>query len=430
VAERDPAAVARQYRAHVSRSLAMMLGRRVEMRAEGPYVYDGEGRDYLDCGGFAVFLLGHRHPAVTAAVIEQIERQPLPSRMMLSPPLADASEALAAVAPEGLECVGFTNSGAEATELAIKLARLAGCREVISADGGFHGMTLGAISLIGNDLHAERLGPLLPGVSRVPYGDTAALADALGRSGERACVVLEPVQGEGGVVVPPPGYLRDVRRLCDEHGALMVLDEIQTGLGRTGILWEADREAVVPDMLLTGKALSGGVVGVAAVVATRELYEPLTREPLLHGSTFAGAPIQAAAALAALQVIEREQVPERAARLGEEISTALHDLARGPGSELIADVRGPGLLIGIELASEPLAGRFLLELFDRGVIAKVCSFQTRVVRLTPSAYLGPHDVERLVEAVGAALAAVRDAAPDGRDAREGRAAHPSASAVS
>jgi len=263
----DPGDVLDGYRRHVSRGrarLAELTGGLVEVSSAGSTVTDALGRDYLDCGGYGVFLLGHRHPAVVSAVIEQVQRHPLSTRLMLDPTVAWAAEALASVTPPGLDLVHFVNSGAEATEAAIKLARASGRRTLISASGGFHGKTTGALALTANELYQAPFRPLLD-VQHVPFGDAAALAEVLTPD---ACVVLEPVQGEGGVVLPPPGYLAEVARLCATSGALLVLDEVQTGLGRLGSWWGADREAVRPDVLLVGKGLSGGVVPVAAMVAT------------------------------------------------------------------------------------------------------------------------------------------------------------------
>ncbi len=246
----DRTAVLGAYRRHVNRSLAALadlLDAPLEVASQGCHVYDPDGTAYLDCGGYAVFLLGHRHPRVVAAVRRQLDTHPLATRLLPSPPLADAAQTLAAAAPAGLDHVFLTNSGSEATELGLKLARLAGRTRIVSATGGFHGKTLGALSISGREQYRTPFAPLLPDVERVPYGDTAALAAALATDSRRTCVVLEPVQGEGGVVVPPPGYLAEARRLCTATGALLMADEIQTGLGRLGRWWGVDGERVVPD---------------------------------------------------------------------------------------------------------------------------------------------------------------------------------------
>ena len=285
-------------------------------------MHGDDGRTYLDCGGFGVFLLGHCHPRVVSAVRTQLERHPLSTRLFLNAQLAEAAEALAHAAPEGLDKVFLTGSGAEATELGLKLARLAGRTRVVAMDGGFHGKTLGAVSVTGRAQYRDPFAPLLPDVSFVPFDDPAALAAALADGGAQTAVVLEPVQAEGGVRVPAPGYLREVRRQCTAAGALLVLDEIQTGLGRLGAMWGADLEGVRPDVLLTGKVLGGGVMPVGGVVATAEVFAPLDADPLLHSSTFAGSPLAAAAVTATLAVLREEGVVERVRELGPQRARA------------------------------------------------------------------------------------------------------------
>ena len=226
-----------RYTKHVNSSLASLarlVAAPVEVAAAGSKVRGSDGQTYLDCGGFGVFLLGHCHPAVVAAVREQLGRNPLATRLFLNPELAQAAADLAGVSPAGLDYVFLTNSGAEAAELGLKLARLAGKPHVIAMHGGFHGKTLGALSVTGRAEYRDPFGPLLPMVDFVPFGDLAALQAALTA---RSVVLLEPVQAEAGVRLPPAGYLRQVRQACTEAGAVMILDEIQSGLGRLGAWW-------------------------------------------------------------------------------------------------------------------------------------------------------------------------------------------------
>jgi putrescine aminotransferase len=389
------------YKRHLSRGrarLAEMSGGAMEIASPGTRIYTADGTEYLNCGGYGVFLLGHRHPKVTAAVIEQIQRHPLSTRILLEPTAAEAARELASVTPPGLDRVHFVNSGAEATEAAIKLARALGKPNLISTTGGYHGKTMGALTLTAKSLYQQPFQPLLPGVQHVPYGDPDALAAVLGR-GEDHCVVVEPVQGEGGVVVPPPGYLREVEQLCREHGALFVLDEIQTGLGRLGAWWGADREDVRPDILLVGKNLSGGVVPVAAMIATTRAYAPFNRDPFLHSSTFAASPIAMAAATAAVQAIREEGLVERAKTLGESILPAIRTILTELCPHLVTDVRGVGLLMGIELRDEEIAAEFTLELLERHVLVNHSLNAHRVIRLTPPALLSDVDTAWLLNAV-------------------------------
>jgi putrescine aminotransferase len=400
----DPRDVVDGYRRHVSRGrarLAELTGGLVEVSSQGSTVVDATGRQFLDCGGYGVFLLGHRHPAVVAAVVDQVQRHPLSTRLMLDPTVARAATTLASVTPDGLDLVHFVNSGAEATEAAIKLARAHGHRTLVSATGGFHGKTTGALGLTANELYQAPFRPLLD-VLHVPFGDAGALRELLARTDD-ACVVLEPVQGEGGVVLPPPGYLAEAARLCRAAGAMLVLDEVQTGLGRLGSWWGADREGVVPDVLLVGKGLSGGVVPVAAMVATARAYKPFGDDPFLHTSTFAGSPIAMAAATAAVTAIRDEGLVERAASLGARMLADLR-AALVPCGPLLRDVRGAGLLIGLEFADPGTALDLVLDLLDRGVLVNHSLNAHRVVRLTPPAVLTDTEADRVVEAVASAAA--------------------------
>jgi putrescine aminotransferase len=393
------------YRRHVSSGrarFAELTGGAVEVSSSGSTVVTADGREYLDCGGYGVFLLGHRHPAVVAAVVDQVQRHPMATRLLLEPTVARAAATVASVTPAGLDRVHFVNSGAEATEAAIKLARALGRRTLVSTTGGFHGKTMGALGLTANELYQAPFRPLLPGVHHVPFGDADALREVLAATPD-ACVVVEPVQGEGGVVLPPPGYLTAVADACADAGALFVLDEVQTGLGRLGTWWGADREGVRPDVLLVGKGLSGGVVPVAAMVATDEAYTPFDRDPFLHTSTFAGSPIAMAAAAAAVTTIRDEDLVERARVLGERLLAGLREVFADCGL-LVRDVRGAGLLIGIEFTDPGVAGAFVLDLLERGMLVNHSLNAHRVVRLTPPAVLTDAEADRVLEEMAGAAA--------------------------
>jgi putrescine aminotransferase len=406
----DRAAVVKDYRAHVNRGLArlaQLMSSPLEVRSSGCLVHDAAGQAYLDCGGYGVFILGHCHPAVVDAATDQIRRHPIATRLFLSPELAAAARALATVAPGDLEYVYFACSGAEATETGLKLARLSGARRVVAMHSGFHGKTMGALSVTGRQLFRDPFGPLVPGVEFVPFGDVEALQRVLAE-GERCCVVLEPVQAEGGVNIPPPGYLRAVEEVCRSHGAFLVVDEIQTGLGRLGAWWGVDRESVVPDVLLTGKALGGGVLPVSAVVATADAFRELNRDPYLHTSTFGGSPVAAATARATIETIHREAIVERARDLGSRLLTALEAALRPWRPEVVADVRGVGLLIGVEFAAEHLAGEFVLEMIAHRVLVSHSLNANRVVRFTPPALLSDAHMTQVVDAAAVSVRTVAD----------------------
>jgi putrescine aminotransferase len=407
------AAAARQrvldtYRTHMSVGLACLAGLMqagVEARSSGAYVWDEAGARYIDCGGYGVFILGHCHPRVVEAVVEQVRRHPLTTQLLLNRSMADAAEALARVAPPGLDHVYFGVSGAEAVETALKLARLNGRTRVIAMENGYHGMTLGALSVTGHNAYRQPFEPLLQQVEFVPFGVPDALIARL-RSGSPACVLLEPVQAEGGVVVPPPGYLKAVERACRDHDAFLVLDEIQTGLGRLGAWWGATIEDVVPDLLLAGKSLSGGVVPVSAVVGSSAAFHRLSRDPLIHSATFSGAPIAMAAARAAIEAIEEERIVDRARVLGPRLHAIVADALQSTCPSLVREVRSAGLLVGIEWTADFLALDFLIEMLDRRVILAHSMNAPRVTRLTPPAVLDDNDLGEIAAAVRASGAAM------------------------
>jgi putrescine aminotransferase len=401
-------------------ALAEMFGGHLEHSSHGAVLRTRDGEEFLNCAGYGVFILGATHPRITEAVIDQVRRHPLSSRVLLDPLAGDAARTLIEVCPPGLEQVYFTGSGAEATEAAIKLARAQGRRRLITTDGGYHGKTMGALSLTARDLYQAPFRPLLPSVECIPYGDPGALADLLA-DGVPSCFVVEPIQGEGGVVIPPTGYLKEVGRICRRHGCLFVVDEILTGLGRVGRWWGVDEEGVTPDVMLVGKGLSGGVVPVAALVATREAFAPFSKDPFLHTSTFAGAPVAMVAARAAVETIRDEDVPAAAARIGRRILHGLRRSAEVRCGHLVREVRGSGLLIGVEMADAGIVGELFMELFDQRILVNHSLNNSAVARLTPPVTLASQQIDRLLKGFDAAFAALgaRFPRPD-RAGRTGR----------
>lgn len=387
-------------------ALGQLLGGAVEAESQGAWVTAVDGRRYLDFGGYGVFILGHRHPAVVAAVHRQLDRHPLATRVFLEPVSARAAAALAQATPPGLEFVQFLNSGTEATEAALKLARANGYGALVSASRGFHGKTMGALSVTANPLYQQPFAPLLPDVTHVPYGDIAALRGALAARAGRACLVLEPVLGEGGVVIPPDGYLAAAAQACREYGGFLIIDEIQTGLGRLGTWWGITPERLTPDVLLVGKGLSGGVVPVAAMVATAEAFQPFDRDPFLHSSTFGGSPLACAAALAAIEVIGQEEIVPRAAALGTRLLDLVRDACQRHLPGHTVEVRGRGLLLGVEFHDPGTVGEVALALMSRGVVVNHSLNAASVLRLTPPAVLTGTELELFAERFDGALASV------------------------
>lgn len=402
--------VASIYRRHLGAGrarLSAVLGGQVEVSAQGCVVVDAAGERYLSCGGYGAFLLGHGHPRVVEAVQRQAARRALATRLFLDPVQATAAETLAALAPPGLDRVYFATSGADAVEAALKLARLNGKRRLIGMEGGFHGKSFGALSVSGNATLRDPFAPLLADVVRVPFDDVAALTRAVAEADGTACVVLEPIQAEGGVRMASPGYLAAVADACRRHGALLVLDEVATGCARVGAWWASEQEGAAPDMLLAGKALGGGVVPVGAVLATADVFAPLDRDPFIHSATFAGAPLVMAGVQATLEALVEEQAPSCAERLGDRLLVGMRAaLAEAIEEGIVHEVRGRGLLIGVELASPALAGDFELELVARRVIPNHCLNHHSVVRFTPPIGLGDDEVAWLLEALAASASAL------------------------
>ena len=320
------------------------------VRAVGPYLYDDRGDQYLDLlSGYGVFAAGRNHPTIVRALREVMEAE-LPSLVQMDVSLLAGilAERLLATAPGGLDKAFFANSGAEAVETAIKFARYhTGRPGLVYCDHGFHGLTLGALSLNGDDIFREGFGPLVPESRRVPFDDLAALEQALARR-DVAAFFVEPIQGHG-VNVPGDDYLREAAALCRRFGTLFVADEIQCGLGRTGRMWAIEHWGVEPDMLLTAKALSGGFVPVGAVMLRKPVFDSLfsnmVRAPV-HGSTFSKNNLAMAAGIATLDVLAGEGLVENAAKIGEAL---LEDLRGMVGRyDFVREVRGKGLMIGIE----------------------------------------------------------------------------------
>jgi 4-aminobutyrate aminotransferase len=377
-------------------------------RAEGAHLFTVDGRDVLDFGcGIGVTNLGHGHPAVVAAIHAQVDRLIHTSVTAYSPPAIEVAEAIAAVTPDGLESVFLCSSGAEAVEAAIKLARKAtGRSDVIAFLGSFHGRTCGALSLTASKArYRAGVGPLLPGVHHVPYprtlgGETAVaeierLLATTVASEDVAAVVVEPVLGEGGYVVPPADFLPALRRLCDRHGMLLVADEVQTGFARTGRFFAVEHTGTRPDIMCLAKGLGNGLP-VAAMVATREVVHAW--HPGDHGTTYGGNPVASAAALAVIETIRRDRLAERSARLGEAV---LERAREWPARcSRLREVRGLGLMIGLEFATpgggpDPAAvGRVRAAALAGGLLLLSCGVDDDVIRVIPPLTIPEEELEQ------------------------------------
>ncbi|WP_371497190.1 aminotransferase class III-fold pyridoxal phosphate-dependent enzyme [Kitasatospora sp. NBC_00374] len=389
------------YRAHLSKgraTLAELFGSHMEVESSGAWLTTSDGERFLNAGGYGVFIMGARHPLVIEAVTRQLNTHPVATRILLEPTVARAAEALTSITPAGLDRVHFALSGAEAVETGLKLARANGRKRTVSFTGGYHGKTLGALSATAKEVYQAPFRPLIPDVTHLPYGDEDALRAELAAHPGEVCVIIEPVQGEGGVIIPPKGYLKRVEELVREFDGFLILDEVQTGFGRLGEWWGADVEGVQPDVLLAGKALGGGVVPVSAAIATRQAFKPFDKDPYIHTATFSGQPLLMAAVQGAVQAIKEERLVTRSQDLGARLLPAIAEIAHRNIPDLVVDVRGQGLLIGVELVEAGLAGELLIELFNHGVVANHSMNGSSVVRFTPPAILSDTDVEYLLDA--------------------------------
>lgn len=357
------------------------------VRGEGATVWDENGRSYLDLvAGISVANVGHAHPKVVAAISEQAKTLLTCPEMFYNDQRAQLLARLATIMPGDLDRVFLCNSGTEATEGAIKFARLAtGKTDVVATMRGFHGRTMGALSATHNPKYRKPFGPLVPGFTHVPYGKLEKMEAAI--SEQTAAVIIEPVQGEGGVRPGDFDYLRAVRQLCDDHGVLLIMDEVQTGFGRTGRWFGCEHAGVVPDLMALGKAIAGGVpmgaIGVGPKVTGLK--------PGMHGSTFGGNPLACAAALATLDIFEEEDLVARSADLGAYFMERLEEI----NSPLIREVRGLGLMVGIELRIR--AREVVVRLMERGILTLTAS--PNVLRMLPPLVVSREELDRVVEAI-------------------------------
>ena len=393
----DARSLAERYAAHNYAPLPVVIA-----EAQGSWVTDPEGRRYLDMlAGYSAVNFGHRHPALVAAARRQLSRVTLTSRAFHNDQLGPFCADLAATC--GKDLVLPMNTGAEAVETAIKLARKWGYERkgvaperarIVVCAGNFHGRTTTIVSFSTDPSARDGFGPYTPGFDVVPFGDAAALEAAI--TAETVAFLFEPIQGEAGVIIPPDGWLREVRRICSERGVLMIADEIQSGFGRTGRTFACDHEGVVPDVYVLGKALGGGIVPVSAVVADDDVLGVF--RPGEHGSTFGGNPLACAVGREVLRLVRTGEYQERAARLGPQLRQGLAAVASGAA----VDVRGRGLWVAADLDPAGPTGRAMCEeLLTRGILAKDTHGHT--IRFAPPLVITEHEVAWALERIGDAL---------------------------
>src|SRR5664279_3062058 len=374
----------------------------IEAKRSGAWVWDVDGAKFLDCFTSAgSFNVGRRNPRVVAAAHAAIDQLDNGNFLLCSQAKAELAARLAEITPGDLSCTMFGTGGGEAIDFAIKLARgSTGRPRIISTVNGYHGHTGFALSAGGRASFRAPFEPLMPEFVQVPFGDLDALSAAVDE--RTAAVLLEPIQGEGGIVMPPPGYLAGVRAACDRAGALLILDEIQTGLGRTGRWWASEHDGVVPDIMATAKSLGGSLMPISATVFTEELREFLIPNPFIHLSTFGGSDLACAVALEVIAVIEETGLVAHAAAMGDRLFAGLDSIAEAH-QEVISDVRGLGLMAGIEYAEDSLGPRMSYHLARHGILAIYSGNEPSVMRLMPSLVIKEPEIDLLLGAMERAI---------------------------
>jgi putrescine aminotransferase len=358
----------------------------IEWTDEGIYIKDIDGKAYIDCaGGYGVFSLGHRHPEVIQAVKEQLDKMAMSSKLFFSKPLGDLCRLLSEITPGDLTCSFLCNSGAEAVEGALKLARLAtGKSQIISAINAFHGM-----SVSGKTGYRKEDKPLV----YIPFDDIKALEEAINEN--TAALILEPIQGEGGIIVPHDDYWPSIRNICTEKNILLIADEVQTGLGRTGKMFAVDHYGVVPDIMTMAKALGGGVIPTGAFIAKPYVWNCFKSDPLIHTSTFGGSPLACVAGIKTIEILKRDRLPEKAEKMGTYLLNKLAAL-KDVYPEIIYSVRGKGLLIGVELTKEGIGGALIPALVKRGVTAGYTLNMPKVIRFEPPLIITEEQIDKVI----------------------------------
>ena len=375
------------------------------------------GREFIDClGGYGIYSPGIRHPKIVRAVADQLARMPLSSQELLDPLRGALAELLGEIAPGDLQYSFFINNGTDAVEGAIKLARLyTGKTNFISSLRGFHGKSCGALSLLGKWQYREPFLPLLPGIQFVEFGDADAVIDELYKADATgagvAAVIMEPVQGEAGAIVPPDDFWPRIRKACDEYGALLIADEVQTGLGRTGKMFGVEHWNTVPDIMCLGKALGGGVMPLSAFISTPKIWKVLESNPFIHTSTFGGNPLACAAGIAAVNVTLGEDLPGQAAMKGKYFLGQLIALQLSY-DRLIRKARGKGLLLGLEFVNTEVGYKVVAGLFKRGVLVAGTLTNSKVVRIEPALNIPDEHIDRVLEALEDTLREVDQAMPE------------------
>jgi len=352
---------------------------------------DVSGKEYIDClGGFGIYNVGHRNPKVLKAVNAQLKHQALHSQDLLDPLRGILAKLLAEITPGKLQYSFFGNSGTEAVEGAIKLAKIhqkkKGKNYFISTVGAFHGKSLGSLSATSKGMFRKPFMPLVSGFKRVFYGDVDMMYKTVRASSmvgeDIAAIILEPIQGEGGVIVPPHDYFAKVKQICEDFDILLIADEVQTGMGRTGKMFCVEHYGVEPDIMCLAKALGGGIMPIGAVIATEDVFSEFFPNPFIHTTTFGGNPLSCAAAIATINVLLEDNMPERAAKMGTYFISELRKVTI-KYKNIVKEVRGMGLMIGIEFENDKTGYKVSKGLFDKGILVAGTLINAKTIRIEP-----------------------------------------------
>ena len=394
-----------QYRKSVSTDYTA-----VEWEDEGAVFRDVNGKEFIDMlGGFGCYVVGHRHPKVVKAVTDQLQKQAIHSQELIDPLRTYLAKLVSQITPGDLNFSFFSNSGTESVEGCLKMAMLTtGRRRLVGTIGAFHGKTLGALGGTSKAFFREPFLPLLDW-THVPFGDVDSLAMILKSgdfTGDRvAAVVIEPIQGEGGIVVAPPGYLKAARDLCDQYGAMLIFDEVQSGMGRTGKMFCCEHDGVTPDLMALAKGFGGGVMPIGAVVGSLKTWQKFIDNPFLHTTTFGGNPLACAAAIATINVLLEEELPKAAGEKGEYLLKQINALAaRYP--KVLKLARGRGLMLGMEFTDNDLGYKVATELFARQILISGTYINARVLRVEPALTIGYPQLDKFLTALEESLKAV------------------------
>ncbi|WP_317855231.1 putrescine aminotransferase [Chakrabartyella piscis] len=400
-----------QYRKSVSTNSAML-----EWEDHDSVVVSATGEEFIDClGGFGIYTCGHRNDYIVDTVKAQLSHQALHSQELLDPLRGYLAKAVSDITPGDLQYCFFTNGGAEANEMALKLARIAtGGRWFISTVNAFHGKSMGAVSMGGKNTYRTPYTPMVQQVQHVEYGNAAdarkAVKNLVAVGESVAGIIVEPIQGEAGIIIPPAGYLKELRAICDEYKIALIFDEIQTGMGRTGAMWRCETEDVVPDILTYGKAFGGGVMPITGLICRPHIWtDELVDNPWLLGSpTFGGNPVCCSAALATIKYMIDNDIPGECARKGELFKVGLAKLQE-KYPDLIDDMRGVGLMLAVEFRTSEIGYEVAKGMFARRIITAGTLVNAKCVRFEPASVITEEQIATVLQSMDEALADTRAA---------------------